>query len=60
MSYIDVFISLLAGIVWLLIPDILIPKQDAMYEKKKSLFKKGGFVLLGVSAIHLLILLFNK
>lgn len=60
MSYIDIFIPLGAGIVCLLFPDILIQKQDATYEKKKSLFKKGGFVLIGVAAIYLLILLFES
>jgi hypothetical protein len=60
MSYIDVFIPFLAGVVLLAFPDILVQKQDASYHKKKSLFKKGGIVLLGVSIIYVVVLLFSS
>jgi len=60
MSYIDIFIPLFAGIIFIAFPDILIQKQDATYEKKKSLFKKGGLVLIGVAAIYLLVLLLSS
>ncbi|MGN6646412.1 MAG: hypothetical protein ACTHJT_07775 [Cytophaga sp.] len=60
MSYIDIFIPFSAGIILFLFPDILIKKQDAEYEKKKSIFKKGGMVLLGVSALYLLVLLLSS
>jgi len=60
MSYIDIFIPLSIGVIGLLFPDIVIPKQDASYEKKKSLLKKGGSLLIGVSIIYFLILLFES
>ena len=59
MSYIDIFIPLFIGIILLAFPEILVQKQDATYEKKKALFKKGGFVLIGVSVIYLMVLLVN-
>ncbi|WP_018342200.1 hypothetical protein [Cytophaga aurantiaca] len=59
MSYIDIFIPLAAGIIFLAFPDILIQKQDASYHKKKSLFKKGGLILLGVSIIYTIVVFFG-
>lgn len=60
MSYIDIFIPFFAGIILLAFPDIIIQKQDASYHKKRSLFKKAGLVLLGVSIIYVLVLLFSS
>ena len=44
MSYIDIFIPLSIGVIGLLFPDIVIPKQDASYEKKKSFEKRWLFI----------------
>lgn len=60
MGYIDIFIPFFAGVILLAFPDILIQKQDASYHKKRSVFKKAGIVLLGVSVIYLLVLVLGS
>jgi hypothetical protein len=59
MGYIDILIPLIAGIVFLMIPDKLIKARDATYEKKKSLLKKCGYLLIGVSILYFVIKTFS-
>ena len=59
MGYIDVIIPLVAGVTFTMAPDVLIKPTDTNFEKKKSLIKKGGLVLIGVSILYFLIKIFG-
>lgn len=60
MGYIDVAIPLIVGIIFLTIPDKLVKPTDIAFEKKKSLIKKCGYVLLGVAVLYFAIKYFNQ
>lgn len=55
MSYIDIAIPLISGLVFITIPDKLIKTRDATYEKKKSLIKKSGYILIAVSVGYFIV-----
>jgi hypothetical protein len=59
MSYIDLIIPLIGGIIFTFFPDTLIKTKDDTFEKKKSLLKKCGYLLLAVSILYLFIILFS-
>jgi hypothetical protein len=56
MSYIDIFIPLIIGLVCISIPDKFTNSKDAATQAKtKSLVTKVGYVLIGVSIIYFVI-----
>jgi hypothetical protein len=59
MSYIDLVIPLIGGIVFAFFPEFLLKTKDDTFEKKKSLIKKCGYALLGVSVLFLILILFK-
>ena len=59
MSYIDLIIPLIGGIIFTFYPEKLLKIKDNTFEKKKSLLKKCGYLLLGVSVLYLFIILFS-
>jgi hypothetical protein len=60
MGYIDIAIPLIAGLVFIAIPDKLIKTKDVTYEKKKSLLIKCGFGLITVSVLYYIIKIFGQ
>lgn len=60
MGYIDIAIPLIAGLIFITIPDKLIKTIDASYEKKKALLKKCGYVLIAVSVGYFIIKMFRE
>ena len=60
MSYIDVLIPLLGGLFLLTSGDKLVKQNDSNFEQKKGLFKKAGYVLIGVSAIYITVKFLGK
>ena len=60
MGYIDIAISLIAGLVFIAIPDKLIKTKDVTYDKKKSLLIKCGFGLITVSVLYYIIKIFGQ
>ena len=60
MGYIDIAIPLIAGLVFIAIPDILIKTRDVTYEKKKSLITKCGYVLIVVSVLYFIAKIFRQ
>ena len=59
MSYFEALIPLLGGIYLTFFGDKLIRADEPQPEKKKKLFKKLGYVLLGLSALYLCIAFFE-
>ncbi len=59
MSYVDIIIPLIGGIIFTFFPENLLKTRDDTFEKKKSLLKKCGYLLLGVSMLYLIIIIFN-
>lgn len=59
MSYIDIIIPLIGGIVFAFFPETLLKTKDDTFEKKKSLIQKSGYALLGVSVLYLVIIIFK-
>lgn len=55
MGYIDILIPLLAGILFLTLPEKLLKPTDTNFKKKKSLISKCGYVLIGISVLYFLI-----
>ena len=60
MSYIDVAIPLIAGLVFIAIPNKLIKTRDATYQKKKSLITKCGYILIAVSVLYFIGKIFGQ
>lgn len=60
MSYIDVLFPLLGGIYLVTSGDKLIKQNDSSSDKKKSMLKKAGYGLIGVSIIYLVIKFFGN
>ncbi len=60
MGYFDIAIPLIAGLVLIAIPDKLIKTGDATYEKKKSLIRKSGYVLIAVSILYFIVRIFGQ
>ncbi len=60
MDYIDILIPLIIGMVFLIVPGKLINSKDGAYEKKKSLIKKCGYLLVGVSTLSFVIKTFSE
>jgi hypothetical protein len=59
MSFIDVLIPLVPGILLVAFPNILTPKTASAEEaaKKKSKLRKIGYVLIGVAALYFFLML---
>lgn len=55
MGYFDIAIPLIAGLVFVAIPDKLIKTRDATYRKKKSLITKCGYILIAVSVLYFIV-----
>ena len=60
MGYIDIAIPLIAGLVFIAIPDKLIKTRDATYEKKKSLVTKCGYILIAASGLYFIVKVFGQ
>jgi len=60
MGYINIAIPLIAGLVFIAIPDKLIKTRDATYEKKKSLLTKCGYGLIAVSVLYFIVKIFGQ
>lgn len=55
MSYFDILIPFVAGLFLILSPQSLINPVDPSFEKKKSRFRTGGFILIGVAVLYSII-----
>lgn len=49
MDYINIFIPLAGGILFLSYPELLLPVKDRVNEKKKKLLKLSGYLLITVA-----------
>jgi hypothetical protein len=52
MGYIDILIPLIAGIFFIASPQSIIKPDDPLFEKKKSIYQKGGYTLVGVAVLY--------
>ncbi|CAN5681433.1 hypothetical protein BH11BAC3_BH11BAC3_34780 [soil metagenome] len=59
MGYINIVIPLFAGLLLLAIPGKLIKTRDATYEKKKSLLKIAGYVIIVVAVLYFVVIAFG-
>jgi hypothetical protein len=57
MSYVDVAIPLVAGLLLVICPDIFLKKAatGGDYDKKLTKLRRIGYLLLGVAGLYLLI-----
>lgn len=60
MSYIDILIPFVAGLFFILSPESMINPVDTSFEKKKSRFRTGGFILIGVAVLYSIIKVFGS
>jgi hypothetical protein len=52
MSYIDIIIPLALGLFLITTPQSMVKPSDPSFEKKKSVFQKSGYMLLGVAVLY--------
>jgi hypothetical protein len=52
MSYIDIIIPLALGLLLISSPESMVKRTDPSFEKKKSIFQKSGYILLGVAVLY--------
>ena len=58
-AYINALIPFVLGLIAILVPDKLIPPTDPNPAKKKIILRRGGYLLIGVSVIYLLVLVIS-
>lgn len=59
MSYIDIFIPLVAGFFCVFSPQTIIKSDDPSFEKKIDRLRKAGYILISVALLYALVKVFG-
>ena len=58
MGFSDVLIPLAIGLLLIAVPETFVKRTDPSFEKKRILFRKLGFILIGVAVLYGVIKMF--